>query len=371
MSHRLSSDRLRPVDEHLFELHSVFRQSALALLVSAAIWSFFVDDMLGLWTMSHSPSGALSVYGPYDWLEMRWTAILLLATLTSLPYCFWCLRRFANAGLLENEKNWLNLFLVGNAIGVPVVLWFVWFAMIPGYLETADVLESIEGVTAHYDARELFTLASGISWILVVGVIMSFALGLSQLLGVFGADSASFRWRILAIGGGVLVLTIPEVFEGLRVLIALSTMALADGIARTTPVAPLGARRFLVSDFKGIDGTIERIAVLDCSCEGACPSAAHVRLRPGVARPRCAALCLEPSEQDKILELVSRSGLTRLVITGCDGSPVPSRLTESLAESGCLLQGMGWLDIPNASNESWRRQSLMTHFSQFEDIVGK
>jgi len=50
MSHRLSSDRLRPVDEHLFELHSVFRQSALALLVSAAIWSFFVDDMLGLFT---------------------------------------------------------------------------------------------------------------------------------------------------------------------------------------------------------------------------------------------------------------------------------------------------------------------------------
>ena len=46
------------------------------------------------WALSQSPSGALSVYGPYDWIEMRFMAVIIIASVFSLPFfshLFFCL----------------------------------------------------------------------------------------------------------------------------------------------------------------------------------------------------------------------------------------------------------------------------------------
>ena len=65
-------------------------------------------------------------------------------------------------------------------------------------------------------------------------------------------------------------------------------------------------------------GAINRITVLDCSCEGACPKLSSTPNGCGLLRTE--ALCLNNLEADRLLESLQHQETTRLIITGCDGS---------------------------------------------------
>ncbi len=83
-----------------------------------------------------------------------------------------------------------------------------------------------------------------------------------------------------------------------------------------------------------------------------------------MAYPTCSALCLDPSEQAAIAELVLHHGITRLIIGGCDSSPLPVKLRYTLDSLGCETSGLGWLDDPRSSDESWREASICYSTSQ-------
>ena len=73
--------------------------------------------------------------------------------------------------------------------------------------------------------------------------------------------------RLLLIFGGLLVLTLPSEYEGLRLLIAVAAMLAADRLSGTLPNAVLGRRSFEVVDYVSETGSTTRLALLDCSCE--------------------------------------------------------------------------------------------------------
>ena len=156
-----------PVASHLEDLHSVIRRAAFVFLIASAITTIWVETILYNWALSQSPSGALSVYGPYDWIEMRIMAVIIIASVITLPFFSLDLRIFSNSGLLPNEKQWLDSYLILNAIIVPIILYWVWFSMIPNYIQAGIQLDSITSVIPRYDASEIFALASGMSWILI------------------------------------------------------------------------------------------------------------------------------------------------------------------------------------------------------------
>jgi len=366
MTIRVSSDRLVPVEDHLIPLHNILRRLAISLFFTMAIWTYFVDDLISSWTLSHSPSGALSVYGPYDWLEIRWSAIIILAVVTVLPIFCYDMRRYIRPGLLAEERKWLDFFLLGNIFTIPLILWYVWFSMIPTYVDGVSVFDSIENVSPRYDAKEIFSLASGISWIVIVGFVATFSTSLARLLG-FLDISSTFSSKIYLICGGLLILTLPDVFEGIRVIIAVSSMAIADAISRTIPSAPIGAKRFDISSKQALDGTIQRLAILDCSCEGASPPIPSREGCGGVAFLNCTALCLERNEQDALIEMALRYNLTQFVLTGCDGSPVPKKVHDSLYDLNIHINGLSWMDESKAVNEKWRSQSLSLFLSQYNE----
>ena len=366
MASTSTTDRLAPVDEHLGALHSVIRRAALVFLASAALALFWVDGILHDWALSQSPGGALSIYGPYDWVEMRFTAIFIIAAVVTLPIASLDLRLFARPGLLPTERRWLDSFFIISAISLPLILHTVWFKMIPQYIEAGVQLDSIAGVSAHFDAAEIFALASGLSWILILAFMTTLFLSLSRLFGLVEEGRSRFRNRALAICGGTLILTLPEVFEGVRVMTAILVIFLAESISRTTPSGPLGPRRPRVMSMVDSQGIPQRPAILACSCEGACPSVETAWMtRESIPVLNATALCLEADEQQAVSEMTRNSGITHLTITGCDSAPVPASLKANLSASGTQLEGLSWLDHERSLDPSWRKQSIQFLSSRF------
>ena len=361
-------DDRNPVASHLDDLHSMIRRAAFVFLIASVITTIWIETLLYDWALSQSPSGALSVYGPYDWIEMRLMSVIIIASVFSLPFFSLDLRIFANSGLLPNEKRWLDSYLILNAIIVPSILYWVWFSMIPNYIEAGIQLDSIASITPRYDASELFALASGISWILILTFTSTLFLSLSRLFGLVEEGRSRFRNRVYGIVGGLLILTLPEIFEGLRILIAVSVLVTAEVISRTVPEGPLGIRNPSFTPFTDKDGEIQRIALVDCSCEGSCPSFNENWLQQKIPILRPHALCLDENEQISLREMMSRNSLNRLTITGCNGYPLPVDIRSMIESNQTRLDGLNWLDEANSQSKSWRKQSLQYYSAEYRGL---
>jgi len=370
MTLAVSSDKARPLSEHLAELNHVIRISAILLFFATIACAYATDSLMRAW-LNYLPLGAdapnLSVYSPFEWLEIRWSLAILLALLTVMPAISLQLHRFARPGLLPRERSWLATLLCLSIAIIPLVILATWGYMLPFFIEAAHAADSLEGVGTRYDASALFRLALGFSWLFVTIMLATLSLSIARLIGLVEHGEVRFRARILLIFGGLLLLTLPTEYEGLRLLAAFAAMALADTISRTLPEAPLGRRKFKVDDVLSRGGSTHRVALLDCGCEGACPRFPTGSVHHGVAMPKCSALCLEPTEQDALADMVLHHGITNLIITGCDATPLPLSLRSSLDSMGCGYAGLGWLDAPESSDDSWKASSisdLMHHLTE-------
>ncbi len=348
---------------HLADMHRLLRTSIIALGISCLFWSFFVSHIMSAWLdllpLHTGPENEnLSIYGPFDWIEARWSLVLVLAFTSAMPLTSILIQRFSHSGLLPSERSWLFSVLLISSILVPLLIIAVWAFVIPKLIGFVKIASSLDGVGISYDAASVFSLALGASWILIVWSLTVVSIGLARLYGLIEFAETRLRYRILIISGGTLVITLPVEFDGLRLLIAICITSSADAISRTIPVAPLGRRRFDITDMQDTEGTPIRIALLDCGCEDSCPRFPQYFESPGVAIPRCDALCLNKPEQDGILDLALHSGITRLVVSGCDGTPMPLVLRTSLRTRGCEVRGLNWLDENSSRDESWRVNSL-------------
>ena len=364
----MPQDGRKSVTYHFEELHSVIRRGVFVFLISSAVTTIWIETILNNWVHSQSPSGALSVYGPYDWVEMRFMAVIIISSVVSLPFFSIDLRVFANDGLLKNEKKWLDSYLVLNALIVPSILYWVWFSMIPKYIEASIQLDSISSVTPRYDASEIFGLASGISWILILFFTSTLFLSLSRLFGLVEQGRSRFRNRIFGIVGGLLILTLPDIFEGLKIIISITVLIIAESISRTVPEGPLGPRNLEFSKFVNPNGTIEKIALVDCSCEGACPSLNESWLNQRIPILRPSAICLDENEQLALREIIHRNSINRLTITGCNGSPLPIDIRTLIDTNHIKLDGLNWLDEPNSHSLNWRKQSLQFYSAEYDKL---
>ena len=351
------------ISVHLADLHVLLRTVIVFLGFLCVFWSFLVGDVISAWLdllpLQTGPDNEnLSVYAPFDWIEIRWSLVLVLAFTSALPLTSLLFRRFSHTGLLPRERSWLSTVLLISTILVPLLIVGIWTLAMPKLIVLAELAGSLEGVGVSYDAASLFSLTLGASWIMIVWSLTVVSIGIARLYGLIEGSETRFRYRLLAISGGILIITLPVEFDGLRLLIAICTALSADALSRTVPVAPLGRRRFDFSDSLDSEGNTLRLALLDCACEGSNPRFPLDFHTSGIASPRCNALCLYESEQDSLFDLVLHSGINRLVVSGCDGTPLPQELQTSIRNRGCAISGLGWLDETNSKDASWRLNSL-------------
>ncbi|MGB1495211.1 MAG: twin-arginine translocase subunit TatC, partial [Candidatus Thalassarchaeaceae archaeon] len=113
----VSKDINLPISSHLFELLNIIKFHLVFFVFFSFLWSFFVEDLISRWLFS-IPLGEnpldLSIYGPYDWIEIQWSMVFLLSIISTMPFLSYSLFKFTSIGLLPKEKNWFSSLLIFN-----------------------------------------------------------------------------------------------------------------------------------------------------------------------------------------------------------------------------------------------------------------
>ena len=232
-----------PFSEHFSELFRIIRFSALGVVIISIFLSFFIDDILNNWLKSLSLSAdnyVFSVYSPYDWIDTKWALLLIFSIALIMPYTTFKIRNFALPGLYDMEKKWFTFSLLLSGVIIPILLYFIWFISLPFLVNYFDDNGMVEGgnniVLARYDAVSIISIGIGISWILVIGTLTALVLSMSRFFGMVADNESRIRIRILLISFSLVLLSLPNTYDGLRIVISLLTIFFADSISRLTPI---------------------------------------------------------------------------------------------------------------------------------------
>lgn len=229
------------IQEHLRELNIISRKISFALIIMCVFWSFSIDNMithwLGILPLETGPNNEnMSIYGPFEWLQLRWAAVILLALLSLLPLISIQSYSFASPGLYPTERNWLVSVLILTTTIIPIVIFLIWYQGIPILFELSEASGRPDGVLVRYDAYSIFSIGMAISWVLVVWSMTTISLSLTRIFGMINNGQTRFRKRLLAISTGVIILTLPIEFDGLKIIIGIISAILADLVSDTMPV---------------------------------------------------------------------------------------------------------------------------------------
>ena len=229
------------IQEHLRELNIISRKISFALIIMCVFWSFSIDNMithwLGILPLETGPNNEnMSIYGPFEWLQLRWAAVILLALLSLLPLISIQSYSFASPGLYPTERNWLVSVLILTTTIIPIVIFLIWYQGIPILFELTEASGRPDGVLVRYDAYSIFSIGMAISWVLVVWSMTTITLSLTRIFGMINNGQTRFRKRLLAISTGVIILTLPIEFDGLKIIIGIISAILADFVSDTMPV---------------------------------------------------------------------------------------------------------------------------------------
>ena len=105
---------------------------------------------------------------------------------------------------------------------------------------TASSLSEIDKITPRYDVAEITKLAIGITWVTIVWVVLFNSL---TIIRFTNGEIGIYDWarpRLIIICLGLLILTMPSTFDGLRILISASVILLCDLASKTVPLGSNG-----------------------------------------------------------------------------------------------------------------------------------
>ena len=227
--------------QHFEELHSIARKSALLFLIICIIWSFVCNQAISLWLdKSPLPVGPnnenLAVFEPFDWIQIRWSIVMLLSIVSILPLMSVMSYKFAKPGLYPRERKWLISVLILTTAMVPISIFIIWAFGLPALFDLSMSHGVPEGVLVRYDAASIFSLGLGATWVLVVWSVTTTTLSLSRIFGMVHSGKTRFRNRMLAISAGIVILTLPVEYDGLKIVIAILTALSAEMVSQTAPV---------------------------------------------------------------------------------------------------------------------------------------
>ncbi len=346
-------DRALPLSAHVDEAVGRIRFALVYVVLMAVLWATVVDDLLAAWLATlplAEGATTLTLYSPYDWLDTRWTAVGLLALLSSLPVLGWQAWRFAHPGLLPSERTWLATYIAVGGVLILVLILLVWGWVFPRMISAAEGAVTIEGVGMHYDVVALFQMALAMSWVLLLVALAVLALALARMLGLVGDDPLDImRIRIHFVSVVLLWVVTPDAFSGLFVPTALLLVCTTEWSAGRLPVPASGRGRPPTSVLDA-EGGVHRVGLVCCGCAGACPQPQAERTPATVGLLPTTALCLSFAQQETVIERVVREGWTDICITGCDGTPLPYRLKRALENRGVNLTGLDRLSGPRSGS---------------------
>ncbi len=362
---RTSLDDLRPAEEHLGILAKDLRLVFGIWVIITTIIALFSKEIIEQWMFSlgNLIEGS-TVYSPERWLRLRWGIVLLVGMLVVAPYFLIVLNRFTRPGLLPKERILMSTASVFTILFLWIGLPTFWLFIGPFILIELDSINSVSGMTNQYDVSVIFEILLGISWAFlstILGIMTRIAISMTHHKD--HDNRMSLDARTLLFTAFLLYLSLSGPLTGLWLPWMVVTIILMESMT-----VGITSSRIEVKQPRSIldaDGDVHRITVLDCSCEGACPKLPVTPRGCGLLRTE--ALCLDNHEADRLLEALHLHQTTRLIVTGCDGSPMPFHIQSSLASQDVEVIGLSWLDQRGyhpedlAMGDMYRKHTLMEY----------
>ena len=243
MSENASLSPPKPLSNHFQDLYSIIRSTVILVTIFSILWSLASTAILTEWTHSFSfndDSKGLVIYSPFEWVEIKWQFSILMSMITVIPILSFMVFRFAKPGLYPHESKWLGRVLLINSFVLPLLIFIIWFWFVPEMANTASSLSEINNITPRYDVAEITKLAIGITWVAIVWVVLFNSL---TIIRFTNEEIGIYNWarpRLIIICLGLLILTLPNIFEGLRILISTSVIVLSDLASKTVPLGGNG-----------------------------------------------------------------------------------------------------------------------------------
>tara|TARA_B100000614_G_scaffold14410_3_gene12025 strand:+ start:3589 stop:4362 length:774 start_codon:yes stop_codon:yes gene_type:complete len=240
MSEQMINLEPKPLENHLQELYSLVKNTILFASISAIGWSVVAPQLLTEWANLFNNNvniNQLSIYSPFNWIEVKWSFSIMMGIITSFPLFSAMLYRFSKPGLYPNELFPVKFILIANSLLLPLSIFLIWVWGVPTMVKYANGLSQLENISARYDLFEIVNFSLGLTFMAIISFILMTSLILSRIIGDLGGVNSWLRPRIIIISFGLLILTMPSVFEGLRIPLSFVIIYVSDFFARSIPLA--------------------------------------------------------------------------------------------------------------------------------------
>lgn len=344
----LEQDQQQPVQAHLNEL--TWRTTVVFATVSllTLAWSLMVDDVLDhvLQNLKPCPGECLNVYDPAQWSAVRWLTSLLLATLSTLPLIAFHVLSFSKPGLLPAEYKALRRWMAATAVGLLIIAYMLVNHWLPALYQTGFAQHDKAGLAAQYSAIDMLLVATFCVWATMVMAATWSGLVVMGRLGVVNRTTADvWRLRLYGVGSLLLALSIPEHAQPLLLPLLATYWTTSELIGQRWLNAQPIAQGYAVERLDE-EGRRQRIALLDCSCEGANVHHGHAMIE-GCSTVSIDGICTSSTDRSRVIEHLIQAKITDAIITGCNGQPCPQPFKENVDRLGARLHGLNLMALQN------------------------
>ena len=320
----------------------------IAILITSLFWINYVDDVLTFLVGQLIPCEieCANLYDPYAWTKLRWIMAFMIAFIPLIPLSFYQIYRFLEPSLFFREKKYLiRIFILTLTIGLISIISTVGL-LLPSIFTIGHDTVLSSGFEPNYDTILLIDFAINIIWleVLVTGyfsvVILAGGLNL-----INNQNIGSWRWALFSSFFFLILLTTNLADYGLQWLVLFVVIILLEGLVRrhsdkfSTNLK--GLKPVLDADFKE-----RNLLYVDCRCSGLLPATSPLEISP-VGEIKVFNLCESSSEREILLDNIAFSNVTDLIISGCNGTPLPAAFRASCSHLSCEVNGLNFLDIHN------------------------
>ena len=344
---KLANDEEVPIENHLGEFS--YRASILLLLIAilTVVWSLKIDSILTYSMNILDPciDSCMNVFEPAEWTALRWLSSALLAVISIGPIAIQQIYSFSAKGLMPGERRWLLSWLSSTWLLACGSIYLTLNHLMPKFFTMGHSVQAEIGLVGRYDAAETLGLTLVLAWTELMVLIAISALILAGRTNMVHRENAD-GWRLRIHGTMVMLLwlVMPDSTPGAWFVIAILAVALVE-IFAYTPLHQKMPIPLRMKEILDTEGGLRRILMADCNCEDVCPR----NIPPdNIGIFSADGLCRRPNERDSLLQVISNSKITDLIITGCDSNPLPNSFKQSLENLDCSIRGLDLMRIKNS-----------------------
>lgn len=320
----------------------------IAILISSLFWINYVDNVLTFLVGHLIPCQieCANLYDPYAWTKLRWIMAFMISFIPLIPLSFYQTYKFLEPSLFLREKKYLiRIFISTLIVGLISIISTVGY-LLPSIFTVGHGTVLSSGFEPNYDTILLIDFAINIIWLelLIIGYVSVVVIA-GGLNLINNQNIGSWRWALFSSFFFLILSTTNLDDYGLQWLVLFAVILLLEGFVRRHSdkfsTNFIGLRPVLDVDFKE-----RNLVYVDCMCSGLLPDTSPLEITP-IGEIKVFNLCESSSEREILLDSIAFSNVTDLIISGCDGTPLPAAFRSSCNHLGCEVNGLNFLDINN------------------------